>query len=89
MRLARRLADYVAHTRDHMRSEEAVFYAHSERVLTDADWAMLLAESTPDDPMGNQALLAKEYPHLAAQLFSARQRRRRARRHRADRWRCA
>jgi hypothetical protein len=69
VRLARRLADYVAHTRDHMRSEEAVFYAHSERVLTDADWAMLLSESTPDDPMGNQAQLAKEYPHLAAQLF--------------------
>jgi hemerythrin-like domain-containing protein len=68
-RLARRLAEYVAHTRNHMRSEEAVFYAQSERVLEDADWATLLAETTPDDPMGKQALLAKEYPHLAAQLF--------------------
>jgi len=68
-RLARRLAEYVARTRDHMRSEEAVFYAQSERVLEDSDWAALLAETRPDDPMGNQALLATEYPHLAAQLF--------------------
>ena len=68
-RLARDLADYVARTRDHMRSEEAVFYAQSERVLDDSDWATLLAATTPDDPMGKQGLLAKEYPHLAAQLF--------------------
>ncbi len=68
-RLARRLTAYVAHTRNHMRSEETVFYGRSERVLEDADWNALLAEATPDDPMGDRALLAKQYPHLAAQLF--------------------
>jgi hemerythrin-like domain-containing protein len=70
-RLARRLASYVAHTRDHMRSEEAVFYAQSERVLEDADWSALLAEASPDDPMGNRQLLAQGYPHLAARVFAA------------------
>jgi hemerythrin-like domain-containing protein len=70
-RLARRLASYVAHTRDHMRSEEAVFYAQSERVLKDEDWATLLSEASPDDPMGSRDLLAKDYPLLAAQVFRA------------------
>lgn len=67
-RLAGRLNEYVAHTRNHMRNEETVFYARSERVLDNADWAALQAEARPDDPMGDRALLAKEYPHLAAQL---------------------
>jgi hemerythrin-like domain-containing protein len=70
-RLAHRLTDYVAHTRAHMRAEESVFYAESERVLDRSDWVWLLAESTPDDPLGNQALLAKDYPHLAERLFQA------------------
>jgi hemerythrin-like domain-containing protein len=68
-RLARGLTEYVARTRNHMRSEETVFYAQSERVLEDSDWATLLAEATPDDPMGNRELLAQECPHLATQLF--------------------
>ena len=68
-RLARGLAEYVAHTRDHMRNEEAVFYAQSERVLQVSDWTALLAETRPEDPMGSQALLENEFPHLAAQLF--------------------
>ena len=68
-RLARRLADYVEHTRDHMRNEEAVFYAQAERALKSSDWPMLHAETTPADPTGNPVLLAQEYPHLAARLF--------------------
>ena len=70
-RLARRLASYVAHTRDHMRGEEVVFYAQSERVLEDEDWSALLADASPDDPMGNRQLLAQDYPRLAAQVFAA------------------
>jgi hemerythrin-like domain-containing protein len=71
VRLAGRLDRYVAHTRDHMRSEEAVFYAQSERVLTDADWASLQAQATPDDPLGDPVLLARKYPRLAARLVKA------------------
>ena len=68
-RLAGRIRQYVAHTRDHMRSEEVVFYAQSERVLDESDWTALLAEAVPDDPMGNQQRLAREYPRLAVRLF--------------------
>jgi hemerythrin-like domain-containing protein len=70
-RLARRLASYVAHTRAHMRGEEEMFYAQSERVLEAGDWAALAAEAGPDDPMGNRQLLAKDYPRLAEQVFAA------------------
>jgi hemerythrin-like domain-containing protein len=68
-RLAGRLAEYVAHTHNHIRREEAAFYAQSERVLEDSDWAALLADTRPEDPMGDEGLLAQEYPHLAGRLL--------------------
>ncbi|MFW5816701.1 MAG: hemerythrin domain-containing protein [Wenzhouxiangella sp.] len=68
-RLAERIHDYVRHTRIHMRSEEAVFYARAERVLDDSDWqAVIAADDGRTDPMLDLTEMANVYPHLAEQL---------------------
>ena len=61
-------AGYVRHTRNHMRREEALFYARSERVLKDADWQALATGESMSDPMTDLRRLAAEYPLLAASL---------------------
>lgn len=66
--LAKRLQDYVRHTRQHMRREEAVFYARSETVLDRPDWKALTAGDTKSDPMADLRRLAAEYPLLAERL---------------------
>lgn len=63
--LARQLRDYVQHARDHMRREEVVFYAGSERVLRTPDWAALLADSAARDPAADPRHFAARYPRLA------------------------
>jgi hemerythrin-like domain-containing protein len=68
LRLARQLHQYVRHTRAHMRREEAVFYAGSERVLRDPDWAVLMQGAEQKDPAGDLHRLAARYPRLAARL---------------------
>lgn len=67
-KLAQDLQDYVRHTRNHMRREEALFYARSERVLKDADWQALATGESMSDPMTDLRRLAAEYPLLAASL---------------------
>jgi hemerythrin-like domain-containing protein len=68
VRLSRQLQDYVRHTREHMRREEAVFYTGSARVLKASDWAAIMAGPMPRDPAGNLHRLATRYPRLAARL---------------------
>jgi hemerythrin-like domain-containing protein len=67
-RIARQLHDYVQHTREHMRREEAVFYTGSERVLRASDWAALTGTVMSRDPAGDLHRLATRYPRLAARL---------------------
>jgi hemerythrin-like domain-containing protein len=67
-RLAKQLQEYVRHTREHMRREEAVFYTGSERVLRASDWAALMAGPVQRDPAGDLHRLAARYPRLAARL---------------------
>ena len=67
-RIARQLADYVQHTRGHMRREEVVFYSGAERVLTASDWAALAGGPAPRDPAGDLRRLQSRYPRLAARL---------------------
>jgi hemerythrin-like domain-containing protein len=67
-RLAQQLQQYVQHTRDHMRREEAVFYTGSERVLHSSDWAALMAGPMPRDPAGDPQRFAARYPRLAERM---------------------
>lgn len=67
-RLARQLHQYVQHTRDHMRREEAVFYSGSERVLRAADWKALMAGPMPRDPARDPQRFASRYPRLAEHM---------------------
>lgn len=67
-RLSRQLQYYVQQTRKHMRREEAVFYAGSERVLRAADWAALVSGQMPRDPTAHFERFATRYPRLAARL---------------------
>lgn len=62
------LADYVRHTREHMRREEAVFYSGAERVLTATDWSALAGGPPSRDPAGDLHRLGARYPRLAARL---------------------
>lgn len=66
--LAKRLQQYVRHTRAHMKREEAVFYSGSERALKPSDWAVLMAGAEQRDPAGDLQRLAARYPRLAARL---------------------
>ncbi|TVQ27393.1 MAG: hemerythrin domain-containing protein [Wenzhouxiangella sp.] len=66
--LANRINDYVRHARTHMRDEEVVFYARAESALSDADWADIIDQDGPQDPLANLAALAGAYPHLAEYL---------------------
>jgi hemerythrin-like domain-containing protein len=66
--LARQLHDYIQHARDHMRREEIVFYAGSERVLRKSDWTALLARSTARDPAADPRHFAARYPRLAQRM---------------------
>lgn len=68
LRLARQLQQYVAHTRAHMRREEAVFYTGSERVLRASDWTALMQGPSQRDPALDLDRLAVRYPRLAARL---------------------
>lgn len=67
-RLARQLRNYVRHTREHMRREEAVFYARSEDTLDASDWRQLAACDTASDPMQDLQRLETRYPLLAKRL---------------------
>lgn len=67
-RLAKQLQQYLQHTRDHMRHEEAVFYAGSERVLRASDWAALMAGPMSRDPAGDPQRFAARYPRLAERM---------------------
>lgn len=67
-RLARQLQQYVQHTRDHMRREEAVFYSGSERVLRASDWAALVAGPAARDPARDPQRFAARYPRLAERM---------------------
>jgi hemerythrin-like domain-containing protein len=67
-RLARQLQGYVRHAREHMRREEAVFYARSERLLHESDWRALTAAEVPGDPAAEPRRLALAYPQLAERL---------------------
>lgn len=68
LRLARQLQQYVKHTREHMKREEAVFYSGSERVLTATDWTALMEGAAQRDPALDLDRLATRYPRLAARL---------------------
>lgn len=68
LRLARQLQQYVQHTREHMRREEAVFYTGSERVLRASDWAALTTTLLPSDPAGDPQRFAARYPRLAERM---------------------
>jgi hemerythrin-like domain-containing protein len=67
-RIAALLQQYVQHTRDHMRREEAVFYTGSERVLRASDWTALMAEPMPRDPVMDPQRFAARYPRLAQRM---------------------
>lgn len=71
LRLARQLQQYVVHTREHMKREEAVFYTGSERVLRASDWAALMEGASQRDPALDLNRLATRYPRLAARLAEA------------------
>jgi hemerythrin-like domain-containing protein len=66
--LARQLQQYVRHTREHMKREEAVFYSGAERVLRPSDWSALASGTEQRDPAGDLQRLAARYPRLAARL---------------------
>ena len=68
LRLAKQLQQYVVHTREHMKREEAVFYTGSERVLRASDWAALMEGTSQRDPALDLDRLAARYPRLAARL---------------------
>lgn len=68
LKLAKQLQQYVRHTREHMKREEAVFYSGSERVLNASDWAALTEGATQRDPALDLDRLAARYPRLAARL---------------------
>lgn len=68
LRLAKQLQQYVTHTREHMKREEAVFYTGSERVLRASDWAALMEGASQRDPALDLDRLATRYPQLAARL---------------------
>jgi hemerythrin-like domain-containing protein len=68
VRLSKQLQDYVHRTRQHMRREEAVFYAGSARVLRASDWAAIMSGPMPRDPAGDLHRLAERYPRLASRL---------------------
>ncbi len=68
VRLAKQLQQYVRHTREHMKREEAVFYTGCERVLRASDWAALMAGTSQRDPALDLNRLATRYPRLAARL---------------------
>jgi hemerythrin-like domain-containing protein len=70
-RLAKQLRDYVHGARDHMRREEVVFYAGSERVLQTSDWTALLAGSSARDPAADARRFADRYPRLAKRVSLA------------------
>lgn len=70
-RLSKLLQDYVRHTREHMRREEAVFYSGAARVLKASDWAAIMAGPMSRDPAGDLHRLAARYPRLAARLALA------------------
>jgi hemerythrin-like domain-containing protein len=67
--LAKQLQQYVQHTREHMKREEAVFYTGSERVLRPSDWSTLMEGSQQRDPAGDLQRLAARYPRLAERLL--------------------
>ena len=67
--LAKQLQQYVQHTREHMKREEAVFYTGSERVLRPSDWSTLMEGSQQRDPAGDLRRLAARYPRLAERLL--------------------
>jgi hemerythrin-like domain-containing protein len=67
-RLARQLQQYVQHSRDHMRREEAVFYSGCERVLRASDWAALTAGPMPRAPTSDPLRFAARYPRLAERM---------------------
>ncbi len=67
-RFAVQLQQYVQHTRDHMRREEAVFYTGSERVLRASDWTALMAGPMPRDPAMDPPRFAARYPRLAERM---------------------
>jgi hemerythrin-like domain-containing protein len=67
--LAKQLQQYVQHTREHMKREEAVFYTGSERVLRPADWSALMEGSQQRDPAGDLQRLASRYPRLAERML--------------------
>jgi len=71
--LAARIEDYVRYARQHMRHEEAVFYARAENVLGRADWAEIVEDEGLQDPMADTEALAVDYPELAAHLDAASQ----------------
>jgi hypothetical protein len=68
LQLAKQLQQYVLHTREHMKREEAVFYSGSERVLRTADWSALMQGAQQRDPAGDLERLAARYPRLAERL---------------------
>ncbi len=65
-RLAARIHDYIRHARLHMRDEEVVFYARAEKVLGKSDWAEIIDGEGIEDPLADMAVLADQYPELAA-----------------------
>jgi len=67
-RIAAQLQQYVQHTRDHMRREEAVFYTGSERVLRTSDWTALMTGPMPRDPAMDPQRFATRYPRLAERM---------------------
>lgn len=66
--LAQRLRAYVKHAREHMRREEALFYAGAARRLRAVDWASLATGSLATDPTTNPARFAARYPRLAERM---------------------
>lgn len=66
--LGKQLQQYVRHTREHMKREEAVFYSGAERVLKPSDWTALMAGAEQHDPARDLQRLAVRYPRLAARL---------------------
>lgn len=65
-RLTARIHGYIQHARMHMRDEEAVFYARAEKVLGKSDWAEIIDGDGTEDPAADMAVLADQYPELAA-----------------------
>ena len=66
--LAERIKAYLRHARIHMRDEEVVFYARAEAALKEADWADIVDDNGPKDPLADPDVVADQYPELAAHL---------------------